>query len=64
MFKSPLDKVIYNAMKKERKPHILNVKYEVNSFYYQEKYRQFINGNRTMFEKQYNLLANLYENGV
>ena len=31
------EKVIYKAMKKERKPHILNVKYEVKSFYYQEK---------------------------
>ena len=32
-------KVIYNAMKKERKPHTLNVKHEVKSFYYQEKYK-------------------------
>ena len=58
------NKVIYNAMKKGRKPHILNVKYVVKSFYYQEKYRQYINGNRTRFEQQYNLLVNLYENGV
>ena len=32
-------KVIYNSIKKERKPHFLNVRYEVKSFYYQEKYR-------------------------
>ena len=25
-------KVIYNAMKKEQKPHIINVKYEVKNF--------------------------------
>ena len=55
-------KVIYNAVKRERKPHLLNVKYEVKSFYYQEKYRQYIKGNRTRFEKQYNLLINLYDN--
>ena len=55
-------KVIYNAMKRERKPHLPNVKYEVKSFYYQEKYKQYIKGNRTRFEKQYNLLINLYDN--
>ena len=55
-------KVIYNAMKKERKPHLLNVKHEVKSFCYQEKYRQYIKGNRTRFEKQYNLLVDLYDN--
>ena len=54
-------KVIYNAMKKERKPHILNVKHEVKSFYYQEKYKQYIKGHRIRFEKQYNILSNIYD---
>ena len=54
-------KVIYNAMKKEKNPHILSVKNEVKAFYYQEKYRQYTKGNRTKYEKQYNLLVNLYD---
>ena len=32
-------KVIYNSMKKEQKTHFLNVKNEVKTFYYEEKYR-------------------------
>ena len=54
--------VIYNAMKKERKPHFLNVKYEVKSFYYQEKYRHYIKDSRAKFEKQYSLLVNFCDN--
>ena len=55
-------KVIYNVMKKERKPHFLNVKYEVKSFYYQEKYRRYIKGSRAKIEKQYSWLVNFYDN--
>ena len=54
-------KVIYNAMKKEQTPHIINVKYEVKNFYYQEKYRHYIKGIKLQFEKQHNLLCNLYD---
>ena len=49
-------KVIYNAMKKEQTPHIINVKYEVKNFYYQEKYRYYIKGKMFKFEKQYNIV--------
>ena len=55
-------KVIYNAKKKEQKPSIVNVKYEVKNFYYQEKYRQYIKGRRVQFDKQYNLLNLYYDN--
>ena len=54
-------KVIYNAKKKEQKTNILNVKNEVKNFYYQEKYRHYIKGKKIQFEKQYNLLSNLYD---
>ena len=54
-------KIIYNAKKKEKKTHIINVKYEVKTFYYQEKYRQYIKDKKTQFEKQYNLLSRLYD---
>ena len=40
---------------------MLSVKNEVKAFYYPEKYRQYIKGNRNKFEKQYNLLVNLYD---
>ena len=53
-------KVIYNAKKKEQIPHILNVKHEVQNFYYQEKYRQYIKGRNNIFDKQYNLLTVFY----
>ena len=53
-------KVIYNAKKKEQIPHIVNVKHEVKNFYYQEKYRQYINGKNKLFDKQYNLLTVFY----
>ena len=53
--------VIYDAMKKEQKTHIINVKYKMKNFYYQEKYIHYIKGKKTQFEKQYNLLCNLCE---
>ena len=31
-------------MKKEQKPHIAQVKNEVKKFYYEDKYRQYIQG--------------------
>ena len=54
-------RVIYNSMKKERPPHFINFKYEVN-FFYQEKYRQYIKGKNNEFDKQYNLLCTYYDN--
>ena len=53
-------KVIYNAMKKEHKPHIAQVKNEVKRLYYEDKYRQYIQGKGRLFDKQYNLLNNFY----
>ena len=55
-------KVIYNSMKKEQRPHILNIKNEVKKFYYEEKYRCLLRGKGTLFEKQYILLSNIYVN--
>ena len=51
-------KVIYNAMKRERPPHFMAVK----EFFYQEKYRLYIKGKKTLFDKQYNLLCLYYDN--
>ena len=53
---------IYNSMKKEQRPHILNIKNEVKKFYYEEKYRCLLRGKGTLFEKQYILLSNRYIN--
>ena len=53
-------KVLYNCMKKEQKPHLLNVKNEVKKFYFEEKYRCYLKGKGNFFEKQYNLLSNIY----
>ena len=57
-------KVIYNSMKKEQRPHILNIKNEVKKFYYEEKYRCLLRGKGQLFEKQYYLLSNIYVNPV
>ena len=57
-------KVIYNSMKKEQRPHILNIKIEVKKFYYEEKYRCLLRGKGPLFEKQYYLLSNIYVNPV
>ena len=51
--------VIYNSMKKEQKPHILQVKNEVKKFYF-EKYRHYIKGKGQLFDKHYILLTNIY----
>ena len=40
-------KVIYNSMKNEKSPHILNVKHEIKNFYFQEKYRYYVKGKKT-----------------
>ena len=53
-------KVIYNAMKKEQKPHFAQVKNEVRKFYFEEKYRQYIQGKGRYFDQQYNILNNFY----
>ena len=42
-------KIIYNSMKKEQKPHLLNVKNEVRKCYYEEKYRCHLKGKGTLF---------------
>ena len=54
-------KVIHNAMKKERRPHFINVKLEVKNFFYQEKYRYYIKGKNNYFDKPYNLLCTYYD---
>ena len=41
-------KVKYNAMKKERPPHFMAVKNEVKNCFYQEKYRLYIKGKKTI----------------
>ena len=53
-------KVIYNVMKKEQKPHIAQVKNDVKKFYFEEKYRHYIQGKGCLFDKQYFLLNNFY----
>ena len=42
-------KTIYNSMKKEHKPNIINVKNDVKNFYFQEKYRQYIRAARVNY---------------
>ena len=54
-------KIIYNAMKKEQEPNIINVKIDVKNFYFQEKYRHYIKGKGRLFDKKYLLLSNIYE---
>ena len=54
-------KVIYNCMKKEQKPCILYVKNDTKKFYFQEKYRFYIKGRKNLFDKQYQLLSNIYD---
>ena len=51
-------------MKKEQKPHFLNVKNEVKKCYYEEEYRCYLKGKGTLFEKQYILLSNIYSKGT
>ena len=51
---------IYNAMKKEQIPNIINVKNDTKNFYFQEKYRHYIRGKGKIFDKQYMLLTNIY----
>ena len=53
-------KVIYGAMKKEQKPHISHVKNEVKKFYYEDKYRHYVQGKVRYFDKQNNLLNIFY----
>ena len=53
-------KIIYNAMKKEQKPHIAQVKNDVKKFYFEEKYRYYIKEKCRLVDKQYILLSNIY----
>ena len=54
-------KVIYNAMKENKQPHLLVIKNETKNFYFQEKYRLYIKGKRQSFDRRYALLYNIYE---
>ena len=47
-------------MKKEQKPHISHVKNEVKKFYYEDKYRHYVQGKGHYFDKQNNLLNIFY----
>ena len=55
-------KTTYNAMKKEQIPNIFSIKNDVKNFYFLEKYRYYVKGKGTLFEKQYSLLSNIYIN--
>ena len=55
-------KTIYNAVKKEQIPNIFSIKNDVKNFYFLEKYRYYVKGKGTFFEKQYSLLSNNYIN--
>ena len=57
-------KVIYNSMKKEQQPHLLNVKNETKKFYFEEKYRAYLKGKGNFFEKQFSLLSNIYNTTI
>ena len=46
-------KVIYNAMKEVKHPHILAIKNETKNFYFQEKYRLCVKGKRHIFERKF-----------
>ena len=43
-------KVIYNAVKEAKRPHILTIKKETKKFYYQEKHRFCMKGQSHIFE--------------
>ena len=55
-------KILYNCMKEAKIPHALMVKNETKNFYYQEKYRLYMKGKRSEFDKKYSLLQTVYEN--
>ena len=55
-------KILYNCMKDAKMPHVLMVKNETKNFYYQEKYRLYMKGKKTQFDKKYSLLQTIYEN--
>ena len=49
-------------MKEAKIPHVLMVKNETKNFYYQEKYRLYMKGKKSEFDKKYSLLQTIYEN--
>ena len=53
-------KIIYNAIRKEQKPSIINVKNDVKNSYFLEKYRHYVKGKSILFDKEYLLLSNIY----
>ena len=54
------EEVIYNPMKKEQKPHFINVENDIKKFHFEEKYRYHIWDKGSIFDKQYILLSNIY----
>ena len=48
-------------MKTEQKPCILHVKNDAKKFYFQEKYRLYVKGQKNLFDKQYQLLTNVFD---
>ena len=54
-------KNIYNCMKTEQKPCILYVKNDTKKFYFQEKCRLYVKGQKKLFDKQYQLLTNVFD---
>ena len=53
---------IYNAMKKRTKNTLLELeKNDQKNFCFQEKYRYYINEKSNIYEKEYYLLSNFYE---
>ena len=54
-------KVIYNCMKKEQKPCILYVRNNTKKCYFQEKHRLYVKGQKNLFDKQFQLLANVFD---
>ena len=57
-------KIICNAKKKEQKPNIINVKYEVNNIFIKRSTGITSKIKKIQFEKQYNLLSNLYDKKI
>ena len=47
-------------MKKDQRPHLLNIKNETKKLYFEEKYRLYLKGKGNIFEKQFSLLSNIY----
>ena len=51
-----------NQLTPRKHTYVLMVKNETKNFYYQEKYRLYMKGKKTQFDKKYSLLQAIYEN--